>query len=194
MKIKTIPKGNFVSVIQTLNKFDETIENFYKKAKDTNKSIKDCGYLIEKSVLDNLKTKLSYDELNDKKDHKSLQKQINKVFKNAESINFKTGEEIIFSNYKELEEDLKQNNSEYIIVDATIWKIINNGPVKIFEKNLSYEINSKNLIINLKNNEQVFFEHNKNIINYQCLLKNESNKNINDIKKVEDSNEIKKMR
>jgi hypothetical protein len=57
---------------------------------------------------------------------------------------------------------------------------------------MTYEINSKNLTLNLKNNEKAFFKHNKNIINYESLLKDENNKNSNDFKKAEESKEINK--
>ena len=54
----TIKKEEFVSVLKDLIKFEATIDKYYKlvkEEKENNKPKKECGYLMNKMVLDDLK-------------------------------------------------------------------------------------------------------------------------------------------
>ena len=172
----SIKKEKLTQVIKNLIKFDKTIDNYYQLAKINRETKKDKGYLMNKKILDDLKDKLNYSIIKDVPD-KSFYKKISENFKFINEIDFEGCEQRIFKNYKEMEEDLKKNN-EYIIVDKTIWNMINNGKISEYEGIMTYEINKRDLILFLNDNEKAHFKHNKNIINYKNLIKEEKNSTI----------------
>ena len=183
MEMKTIHKNQYIKIIQTLKDFDDTINRYYSK-KEGDSATKEFGYLIEKKLFDELKNKLGYSEIKNLSSVESIDNKKEQIYKNAQTINYKTSEQIIFKDYKELEEDLKTNKSEYIIVNNKIWDLfkknelsVKNGNKNTQNKNqIKYEINEKNMILFLESNEKVFFKHDSNIIKYKNLL---INKNIN---------------
>ena len=185
MKLKTIIKNQYIKIIQTLKDFDDTINRYYSK-KEGDSATKEFGYLIEKKLFDELKNKLGYSEIKNLSSVESIDNKKEQIYKNAQTINYKTSEQIIFKDYKELEEDLKTNKSEYIIVNNKIWDLFkkNEQSLKNWNKNtqnknqIKYEINAKNMILFLENNEKVYFTHDSNIIKYKNLLINE-NINVN---------------
>ena len=190
MKLKTINKNQYKKIIQTLKDFDDTINRYYSK-KEGDSATKEFGYLIEKKLFDELKNKLGYSEIKNLSSVESIDNKKEQIYKNAQTINYKTSEQIIFKDYKELEEDLKTNKSEYIIVNNKIWDLfkknelsVKNGNKNTQNKNqIKYEINEKNMILFLESNEKVFFKHDSNIIKYKNLLINENinvNSNNND--------------
>ena len=203
MEIKTIEKGKqYISTIKTLQEFEETINRYYSK-NDEKEPTKEFGHLIDKKILDNLKKNLGYDEIKNNHSNEIITNKMNQIYeKNIQTINYKTCEEISFDNCKQLEEDLKTNKSEYIIVNQKIFELITkNTPNKNGEKansrnnnSIKYEINSKNMILFLKNNEKAYFKHDSNIINYSNLLKIENiNANSNNNDKKDKKNESGNM-
>ena len=194
--MKTIRKNQYIDIIKTLHEFEENINRFYLK-KDKKDPTIDYGYLIDKKILDDLKKKLGYEEIKNKSSEGLITNKMNQIFNNIDVINYQTCEQILFNDYKELEEDLKNNNSEYIIVNAKIYALISKNVLNKKEgetnsrnnKFTKYKINSEYMILFLKNDEQAFFKHKSNIINYSNLIKNKnSNENSNNIKKNEEEN------
>ena len=190
MITKTIYKNQYTNIIQTLKDFNDTINRYYQK-KDGDTGTKEFGYLIEKKLFDELKNKLGFSEIKNLSSAKSIDDKKEEIFKNIQAINYKTSEQILFKDYNELEDDLKNNNSEYIIVNNQIWNLFkkneqsakNGNKITQNKDQIKYEINSKHMILFLENNEKAFFEHNSNIINYKNLLRNENineNSNNND--------------
>ena len=180
----SIKKEKLTQAIKDLIKFDKTIDNYYQKAKINREKKKDKGYLMNKKILDELKDKLNYSIIKDTPD-KSFYKKVYENFKFVDEIDFEGCEQRIFKNYKEMEEDLKKNN-EYIIVDKTIWNLINNGKISEYEGIMTYEINKRDLILFLNDNEKAHFKHNKNIINYKNLIKEEKNSTIVEDNDIDD--------
>ena len=115
MITKTIYKNQYTNIIQTLKDFNDTINRYYQK-KDGDTGTKEFGYLIEKKLFDELKNKLGYSEIKNLSSVESIDNKKEQIYKNAQTINYKTSEQIIFKDYKELEEDLKTNKSEYNII------------------------------------------------------------------------------
>ena len=194
--MKTIRKNQYIDIIKALHEFEENINRFYLK-KDKKDPTIEFGYLIDKKILDDLKKKLDYEEIKNKSSEGLITNQMNQIFNNIDVINYQTCEQILFNDYKELEEDLKNNNSEYIIVNAKIYALISKKVLNKKEgetnsrnnKYTKYKINSEYMILFLKNDEQAFFKHNSNIINYSNLIKNKnSDENSNNIKKNEEEN------
>ena len=199
--MKTIRKNQYIDIIKALHEFEENINRFYLK-KDKKDPTIDYGYLIDKKILDDLKKKLGYEEIKNKSSEGLITNQMNQKFNNIDVINYQTCEQILFNNYKELEEDLKNYNSEYIIVNSKIYALISKKVLNKKEgetnsrnnKYTKYIINSEYMILFLKNDEQAFFKHNSNIINYSNLIKNKnSNENSNNIKKNEEENKINNL-
>jgi hypothetical protein len=94
---------------------------------------------------------------------------INKKYVNIEYITFTPCEQIIFKISEELEDKIKKGN-EYIIINNSVWKLINNGKYKENEGKIIYEINNEYLKIFLCEGEMVYFKYNTNIIRNQNLL------------------------
>ena len=194
----TIKKEEFVSVLKDLIKFEATIDKYYKlvkEEKEDNKPKKECGYLMNKRVLDDLKKKLYFSNFRNL-NHNLFYKNIKEIFKDLEEITFEGGEQKIFKDYKEMEEDLKINKNEYVIVSKKIWDFINNGNKTEYEGKYTYEINSKNLILYLNDEEKAFFKHDSNIINYKNLLHQQDQEEntiiMNDIEEEVEKPKIKK--
>ena len=192
MKSKPIQKLEIEQIIQKIKNFQDKIDSSYKNAKefDNEKAIKEHGFLMEKEILDNLKTTLSYNELINVTNKELLKDKIEKKFKNVQVINIKVGEPKLFKDYKELENDLK-NQNEYIIVDYNIFDLISNKRIEKEKGKIVYKIKRKNLVLCLNDNEKVYFIHNSNIINYENLLKEkneEGNIDIRDISEEEIQN------
>ena len=131
MKSKPIQKLEIEQIIQKIKNFQDKIDSSYKNAKefDNEKAIKEHGFLMEKEILDNLKKTLSYNELINVTNKELLKDKIEKKFKNVQVINIKVGEPKLFKDYKELENDLK-NQNEYIIVDYNIFDLISNKRIE----------------------------------------------------------------
>ena len=192
MKSKPIQKLEIEQIIQKIKNFQDKIDSSYKNAKefDNEEAIKEHGFLMEKEILDNLKTTLSYNELINVTNKELLKDKIEKKFKNVQVINIKVGEPKLFKDYKELENDLK-NQNEYIIVDYNIFDLISNKRIEKEKGKIVYKIKRKYLVLCLNDNEKVYFIHNSNIINYENLLKEkneEGNINIMDITEEEMQN------
>ena len=193
----TIKKEEFVSVLKDLIKFEATIDKYYKlvkEEKEDNKPKKECGYLMNKRVLDDLKKKLYFSNFKNL-NHNLFYKNFKEIFKDLEEITFEGGEQKTFKDYKEMEKDLKINKNEYVIVSKTIWDFINNGNKTEYEGKFTYEINSKNLILYLNDEEKAFFKHDSNIINYKNLLHQQDQEAniiiINDIEEEVEKTKIK---
>ena len=168
----TIKNDKFISVLKDLVRFEINIDKYYESVKKDNRPKKDSGYLINKAVLDDLKQKLSFSHFRNLNENLFYKKKT-EIFKNLEKITFKGAEQKIFNSYKEMKEDLMKNKKEYIIVNKKIWSWINNGKKTEYEGIKTYEINSKNFILFINDQEKAFFKHDSNIINYKNLLEEE---------------------
>ena len=161
MDTRSIFDFQISEALDKIKKFEDNIRAFYQKVKNNKGPIKEFGYLIEKNLFDELKSKiLGSDE----------------KFQGPKMINYKTGEQADFQNYKEMEDALRAGK-EYIIVDFNIWDLLNNKEKERNIGKLKYEINSQYLVLFIKD-EKAFFSHNSNILNYTNLIK-EGNENEN---------------
>ena len=161
MNFKQILKKDFSKSRENMKKFEQKIKTFYQKANENNKVTKESGYLMEKAIYDDLKNKLE---------------EIKEIYKGPDVINIKPGEQAIFKDYHDLENELL-NGKEYIIVDKTIWKLLSNNKLDEGQGIMRYEINSQNLILSLNDTDKAFFKHNLNIINHINLIKEDKKEN-----------------
>ena len=184
-------KDEFIPNLKKIIDFYDKLDNYYKKVKENNQPKKEAGYLMSKKIFDDFKEKLCYSELKNHSSNLLSYKRQKEIFKDKEELEYEGGEQRIFNNYKELEEDLNKGN-EYVIVNKTIWKSINNGNKSEFEGVMKYEINSKNLILFLNDNnkDNAFFKHDSNIINKKNLLitENEIEDDLNDTNENPENN------
>ena len=98
-------------------------------------------------------------------------KKVEQKFKSwKQTINYEEYEPKNFQNSEELINLLEENN-EFFLTNYTISLMLSEGK----NEEINYEINSKNLIINL-NSDNIFFKHNSNIINKNSLINVEKEK------------------
>ena len=213
-KEKEVP-DDFLKIIY------EIIEQIYnnKELHKKNKNKKVSGFLVKKNVFDEFKEYICYKDLvkcvKDKKIFANFIKSINTMKKN---IKFQKLEKQItftkFDNTQELVNDLRTNHNEYYIINNYYGnKIIELQKQKFEkkkekerqkfeiekekekekEKGIEYKITNDNIYIYFKNNDNVTFKFNKNIlINESYLLESKQNLIDNKIEELKNANTINK--
>ena len=162
----------FKNWIKALNEYETLLTNNYNKAKTNKKGIDDKGYIINKKIIDDIKQKLSYDELKkytlDKNKEIIFNKKCEEKFKNK-NIQINKCDQKIFNNCQELYKSLNKNN-EFIIINYTIWNMVKNGELGENEGLIKYTINSTHLIIYI-NNANILFKYHYNILSKYSFIK-----------------------
>ena len=165
-----IPKNKLKLFLKAFLDLDNLFNENYKEVKEKKIIIKESGYLIVKKCFDDIIEKISYIQFSKYiNDIHKFEQMINKKYENIEYITFTPCEQIIFKISEELEDKIKKGN-EYIIINNSVWKLINNGKYKENEGKIIYEINNEYLKIFLCEGEMVYFKYNTNIIRNQNLL------------------------
>ena len=132
----------FYTIIQELNKFNKFLDSIHQKC---SKSF-EYGYLIEKTILDNLKIKTSYEKLKNFENKGEFLQELHKIYKDAEGISIQGCEPKIFKNHQEMIETLEMGY-EYYIINISIWKNLNNVNLDDNEGKIKFQIDSENLIL-----------------------------------------------
>ena len=171
MEIKEIkiPKSKFKTYIKEILDL-ENLFNKYNQKSESQKSVKDSGYLIYKKYYDDFKNKLYYSIFKSIiNDENKFNSQLNAFYGNNNEIKFIPCEHKIFSNSKDLTISLSLNN-EYIIINTLLWKMINNGKYNENIGKINFEIKDNKVILHFGNDDDVYFKYNLNIISKMNLL------------------------
>ena len=166
-KEKEKAKAQFKGYIKALLDFNKEINSIYQKAKQ-NIIIKDNGYLVDKKCFDDFKDRLFYSKFASLNEN-DFNEKINEIFKDKKEIEYVPIEQKIFNTSKELIDSLSKND-EYIIINSSIFEMINNKTSDRNKGKISYEIKENEMIINLGPGEKIIFKHNFNIIKLNVLL------------------------
>ena len=162
--------NEFKLYIRAFLDLDNFFNKNYQEVKEKNLMIKDSGYLIDKKCFDDLKEKLSYSEfIKYINDDIKFDQMLKEIYRNKEYIPIIPCDQKIFKTSEELENSIQKNN-EYMIINNSVLKLINNEKYKENEGKIEYEINNEYLIISFSAEENVYFKYNINIINIKNLL------------------------
>ena len=169
-KVIKIPKSKFKTYIKEILDL-ENLFNKYNQKSESQKSVKDYGYLIYKKYYDDLKNKLYYPIFkpiinNDN----NFNSQLNAFYGNNNEIKFIPCEHEIFSNSKDLSVSLSLNKNEYVIINTLLWKLINNGKYNENIGKINFEIKDNKVILHFGNDDDVYFKYYLNIISNINLL------------------------
>ena len=189
MEIKEIkiPKSKFKTYIKEILDL-ENLFNKYNQKSESQKSVKDSGYLIYKNYYDDFKNKLYYpifkSIINNEKNFNS---QLNAFYAGGNEIKFIPCEQKIFNNSKDLSVSLYLKNNEYVIINILLWKMINNGKYNEDVGKINFEIKNDKIILHFGNNDDVNFKYNLNIISNKNLLSKFSDKISSQIQNLNNS-------
>ena len=155
----------------SIKKFEKEIEENYKSIAIIHQKNYDKNYLVELTDFEHFKEQIYYNLF--KTDVKSYRDEINFKFAMLKSQNQEVKQEKlkqkIINSIGELFNLLKEEH-QYILINEEFGK---NFVENKHEANYPYSLNSKELIINIKE-QSLSFEHNKNIINYTSLKNKQS--------------------
>ena len=169
------------NIIEELSNFDNSFSQNYKNESSSNEITKSIGYLLNLKTLNDLKDKYCYNIFkNNLSDSSNFELYFYQNFKAG--IPHGNYEEKIFITSKELIEALEENN-EYVLVNPNIWKMTKNTNFDKKKGLISYEINSKFLILFINNIETLYFSPNSSIISKNSFFKSENLKQ-NEINKI----------
>ena len=166
-----ISKNNFKLYIKAILELESIFEKYHQKIISKEPIIlKETGYLIEKKYLDSIKENLFYSEFKECiDDYIKFEKMMKEKYETIKYISYIPFEQKIFNTSKELEIDIQKNN-EYVIINRTVWELMNNGLYKEDEGKILYEIKNYNLIIFFSPTDKISLKYNFNIINKQNLI------------------------
>ena len=170
--------GKFKNIIEecedyclSIKKFEKEIEEQYKNLANIHQKNFEKNYLIEINDFEHFKEQINYNLF--KTDVNNYRNEMLIKFTMIESENKEVKQEKlkqkVINSIGELFNLLKEGH-QYILVNEEFSK---NFVENKDEANYSYSLNSKELIINIKE-PSLSFEHNKNIINYISLKNKES--------------------
>ena len=155
----------------SIKKFEKEIEEQYKNIANIHQKNFEKNYLIEIIDFEHFKEQINYNLF--KTDVNNYRNEMLVKFTMIESENKEVKQEKlkqkVINSIGELFNLLKEGH-QYILVNEEFSK---NFVENKDEANYSYSLNSKELIINIKE-QSLSFEHNKNIINYISLKNKES--------------------
>ncbi len=169
-KVIKIPKSKFKTYIKEILDL-ENLFNKYNQKSESQKSVKDSGYLIYKKYYDDFKNKLYYpifkSIINNERNFNS---QLNAFYANNNEIKFIPCEQKIFNNSKDLSVSLSLKNNEYVIINTLFWKMINNGKYNEDEGKINFEIKDNKVILHFGNDDDIYFKYYLNIISNKNIL------------------------
>ena len=171
-----IPKSKFKTYIKTLLDL-ENLFNKYNQKSESQKSVKDSGYLIYKKYFDDFKNKLYYPIFKSIiYDENKFNLQLNAFYGKNDEIKYIPCEQRIFSNSKDLSISLSLKNNEYVIINTLLWKMINNGKYNENIGKINFEIKDNKVILHFGNDDDIYFKYYLNIISNKNLLSKFSDK------------------
>jgi len=155
-------EAKLLNIIKEINEH----ENFMKLLNHYNTVYK--GYLIDDELMQDLKSKIHYEEL---KNHFQDESYISNVLKSEKLANHKNLNFIYqskFESIQELEKALNENK-KYWIIKFSLWKLICIKG-KENDKGISFTFNNKEIILKLKEGEKKSYIKNNGIIEKSSII------------------------
>ena len=153
-----------------IKEYENYLNKIYQNLSENNEMYN--GYLIDSKEFNKLKEDIYLDfyKLMKTEYKEQIQIKLQSLISKNESIELKKFEQVDIKSYDDFLNKLK-NNNEFILITVSLWKTIRKKE-KENEEPLIYFINKSELILSLKDNNNIYFRHNNNILNKDLLIQN----------------------